>query len=303
VRPVRYAAIGCGRVFERIHLPALLAAPDVRLVAVYDADPARAAESAAAAGGDVAVAPSVAALLSSGVDAVSVCTPNDSHVGYVLDAVAAGAAVLCEKPLAHRLDDARRLAGSLPPGARVAVNLPYQLHPLNDLVAAALAGCTEATFTFTTPGARLWRPRTDWYGDAARAGGGALLDLGVHVLALLATLFGAPGEVRSCALRGGPPEDAATLSVRYGTATVEVTIDRTRPRFAMELRATTPAGEVTYDVRAGHATLPDGSRHTAELAIETAAVAAFARGDRAPGVATALAAEETAWAAYALAGA
>ena len=43
------------------------------------------------------------------VDLVDVCTPGDSHLAIVLGAAAAGKAILCEKPLANNLDEARQM--------------------------------------------------------------------------------------------------------------------------------------------------------------------------------------------------
>ena len=40
------------------------------------------------------------ALLESGIDAVSVCTSNDSHAAIAIQALRAGKHVLCEKPMA-----------------------------------------------------------------------------------------------------------------------------------------------------------------------------------------------------------
>jgi predicted dehydrogenase len=46
------------------------------------------------------------------VDLVDICTPGSSHVDIALASLAAGKHVLCEKPLANSLDEARRMAGA-----------------------------------------------------------------------------------------------------------------------------------------------------------------------------------------------
>jgi predicted dehydrogenase len=38
-------------------------------------------------------------------DVVSICSPDDTHVGYLRRALEVGAHILCEKPLSHKLDD------------------------------------------------------------------------------------------------------------------------------------------------------------------------------------------------------
>ena len=44
------------------------------------------------------------------IDAVSICTPNDSHAEIAIAALKAGKHVLCEKPIASSLEDAVKMA-------------------------------------------------------------------------------------------------------------------------------------------------------------------------------------------------
>ena len=43
------------------------------------------------------------------VDAIDICTPGDSHLPIALAAAEAGKPILCEKPLANTLDEARQM--------------------------------------------------------------------------------------------------------------------------------------------------------------------------------------------------
>lgn len=97
---LRIAVIGAGRIGQ-VHAAAVAAHPRARLVAV--ADPvAEAAERLAATHG-VRAATTVGDVLGEDVDAVVVGSPTDHHVDQVVAAVAAGKAVLCEKPVASTL--------------------------------------------------------------------------------------------------------------------------------------------------------------------------------------------------------
>lgn len=80
--------------------------PGAELVAVYDSDPARAAEVAAAHGAKVA---SSIEALAEMVDAASIVTPTVTHleVGTIL--LEKGVHVMIEKPLAETLDEAKAL--------------------------------------------------------------------------------------------------------------------------------------------------------------------------------------------------
>jgi 1,5-anhydro-D-fructose reductase (1,5-anhydro-D-mannitol-forming) len=77
-------------------------------VSVLSSNAARGAAYAEANGVPVSTT-SFAALLKSGVDAVYIATTNELHKAQTLAAASAGVHVLCEKPLALTLKDARRM--------------------------------------------------------------------------------------------------------------------------------------------------------------------------------------------------
>jgi 1,5-anhydro-D-fructose reductase (1,5-anhydro-D-mannitol-forming) len=79
------------------------------IVSVLSSDAARGA-AYAEANGIPASTTSLAKLLSSGVDAVYIATTNELHKKQTLAAAKAGIHVLCEKPLALTLKDARQMA-------------------------------------------------------------------------------------------------------------------------------------------------------------------------------------------------
>src|SRR5437764_9059002 len=47
------------------------------------------------------------------IDVVDICTPNDSHVEMAIAAARAGKAILCEKPLARNVAEARRMVDAV----------------------------------------------------------------------------------------------------------------------------------------------------------------------------------------------
>lgn len=97
-RAVRVGLVGCGRLAEVGYVPALRVARGVRLVGVAEPDPSRRANIAALAGG-VPGYPDAAALLDAGgLDALVLATPVAAHLDGARLAVAAGVAVLVEKP-------------------------------------------------------------------------------------------------------------------------------------------------------------------------------------------------------------
>ena len=276
-RPLRYGIVGAGRVAQRFHLPAVTDHADFALVAVCDANLDQARATVGAAGAGVLFTDRLDEFFESGrPDVVAVCTPNDAHLEPVLGAVAANAAVLCEKPLARDLAEARRLVAAAA-GAVLGVNLPYRFHPLLPVFRRELgAGPRHVTLTFTTAGQRLWRPVTKWYGDPARAGGGALLDLGPHALDILTALFGAVEEVERCRLGDGAVEERVEADLRFAAASAHLLIDRASRTVGLTVEARSEDRTVTLDLRRNEVRTADGVVATAAgVAIERAAVDRF----------------------------
>lgn len=246
--PVRYGVVGCGRVFQRLHLPCVVERTDVELVAACDADPSLARSTLGDRDG-VLITSDLDEFLAQRLDIVAVCTPNDAHTAPVLTAIAAGAAVLCEKPLAANLDEARRIAEAATP--RVGVNLPYRFHELLPRLRDALPdGELSIELEYRTSGLRLWRPMTRWYDDRARAGGGALLDLGPHALNLLETVFGRP-TLEACRVDTPGLEEHAELDLVFPAGRARLRVDRAARIGGVTLTVRSPGDTLTLDLRRG----------------------------------------------------
>jgi myo-inositol 2-dehydrogenase / D-chiro-inositol 1-dehydrogenase len=104
--PIGVGVLGAGFI-GRIHALNLARDARVTLVGIADAVPAAAARLAAEV--RTAALPDLAALLHAGAAAVYITTPNTHHVEPVLAALAHGAHVFSEKPMATSLDGARRI--------------------------------------------------------------------------------------------------------------------------------------------------------------------------------------------------
>ena len=106
-RKLRVGVVGCGQI-GRMHADAVKSSPVGDLTAVCDVEIGRAQE--AAIGTDARCYASLTELLAkSPIDVACVATPDHLHVEPVMEAIAAGCDVFCEKPLALTLEEAVRM--------------------------------------------------------------------------------------------------------------------------------------------------------------------------------------------------
>ncbi|MEO3860597.1 Gfo/Idh/MocA family oxidoreductase [Acrocarpospora sp. B8E8] len=107
--PVRMALIGCGRIAQVAHLPALEKADGVELVSVCD--PSAEVARGVARRYDLAMAGTDPADIwgDDSVEAVIVAAPDRFHYALAADALKAGKHVLVEKPLASSVREAEAL--------------------------------------------------------------------------------------------------------------------------------------------------------------------------------------------------
>lgn len=105
---MRLGLVGYGQGGRYFHAPFIAAAQGIELVGVV----ARAAETIARVKADlpdVKIYPSLSAMLADGVDAVTITTPPATRRELVLEAIAAGVAVIADKPFAPSAEVAREL--------------------------------------------------------------------------------------------------------------------------------------------------------------------------------------------------
>ena len=102
---VKVAVIGCGTIAKGQHIPAYMKNEQVEIVYFCDIIKERAEAAVEKNGCGIAVTDYKQVLADPQIDAVSVCTPNKMHSIITIDALKAGKHVLCEKPAARTLDE------------------------------------------------------------------------------------------------------------------------------------------------------------------------------------------------------
>ncbi len=195
---LKVAVIGLGAWGTRAHLAGLTARDDVEVVAIVEPDE-REAKAAAARYEVTRVEASAAPLWADprGFDAVVIATPVDTHYRLVLDALAAGRHVLCEKPLAFDLPQAEEMEqGAQTAGVVARMGFLFRFSPvvarMKRLVDEGYIGELRG-FEFHSVSAQFIdpaRPR-HWKMERARANGGVFAEYGSHGIDL-ALWFGGP---------------------------------------------------------------------------------------------------------------
>ncbi|HEV3012362.1 MAG TPA: Gfo/Idh/MocA family oxidoreductase, partial [Actinomycetota bacterium] len=104
--PVRLALVGCGRIAQVAHLPAVEKAEGVELVAVCDPSAAVAGSVAGRYGLSAAYTDQGSVLADGSVEAVLIAAPDRFHHGLATEGLRAGRHVLVEKPLAATVREA-----------------------------------------------------------------------------------------------------------------------------------------------------------------------------------------------------
>src|SRR5713226_2802887 len=105
---IKTAVIGTGFV-GRVHVEAIRRLGEVELAAIADVSEELARKFGEQLGVDRAVGDYRQLLREPDLRAVHVCVPNNMHYPVVKDAINAGKNVLCEKPLAASVAEAREL--------------------------------------------------------------------------------------------------------------------------------------------------------------------------------------------------
>jgi predicted dehydrogenase len=178
-------AVSYARALTRLGVEVLASDPDHRSrPAGETGGPALAAELG------VPYVDSYAGLLAWRPDGVIVCSENARHRELVELAAGSGAAVLCEKPLATTLEDARAMIDACA-GVALMVAYPVRFSPAFAALTAAHAGggLGEVKAVTGTNNGQLPAGSRAWFVDQELAGGGALMDHTVHLADLLDALF------------------------------------------------------------------------------------------------------------------
>lgn len=195
-KPLRVGVAGCGQYARALHIPGYVNCPKARLVALYNhrldtvADLRRKYP-------DAEMYDDYERFLdSSGVQAISICSPNALHAKMTISALKRGIHVLVEKPMAVTLTEAQAMietahkSGALLMVSQTERYVPRQRKAFQIIQSGVLGRIFQVRTTLGHSGPLDWSPRGRWFVTAKLAGTGVIGDLGVHQADLLRYLTG-----------------------------------------------------------------------------------------------------------------
>lgn len=205
----RIGFVGLGWI-GRKRLDALTAdsCADFEVAALVDSDADR-LRAAAAAHPEASVGSAIDALLDEGLDAVVIATPNGLHANQAVACLERGMAVFCQKPLATTLSDVQRVLSAARAADRLlGIDFCYRhITGMEVLRRRLSSGALGDVIAVSLVFHNAYGPDKSWCRSPALAGGGCLLDLGVHLLDLALWVQGMPPteRVRSRLFAHGQP--------------------------------------------------------------------------------------------------
>lgn len=193
---MKVAVIGCGAIANTAHIPAYIKNPEAEIAYFCDIIPERAEKAVETYGCGKAVTDYHEVIADPEVEAVSVCTPNNVHAPIAIDCLRAGKNVLCEKPAARTYAEALEMQKVQHETGKV-LNIGV-VNRFNDSVnrikeyidSGKLGDVFHVYVSFRSH--RSIPGLGGAFTTKAIAGGGALIDWGVHFLDIVMYCCGDP---------------------------------------------------------------------------------------------------------------
>lgn len=220
-QPLKWGVAGCGRFLETTFLPTLKQNRKSKLVSVYSSNFLRAKEIAEKFSAEN-FHNSFQEFLKEDFDALYISSKNSDHFWQVIEAAKAGKNILCEKPLALNSKQIKEMIEVCKQyNVKLAVNYVYRFHPLiikaKELIDKQFLGkiiYISANYNVNyTPGDNFRFVKSE-------SGGGALRDIGTHMIDLLTYLGGNFSQVKGYVdnvLYNSEVEDSALAIVKFDT--------------------------------------------------------------------------------------
>lgn len=221
-RKTRVAVVGVGNIAKSAHIPAYLANPYVDLVAIVDVNEKQLSQ----VGKKFKVKKTYTCVdklfENEEIDALSICTPPNSHAEIALKAFNYGANVLCEKPLATNIDDGKKMVSAAKKCKKFFMIgfhrrfLPNYQRARKNILSGRLGHVYCVQDNFIEPNPLLAYSKSRWFFEENI--GGVILDIAPHVFDMLNYMyddFPIAISAQSSTHFGQPVEDCFVFSLEY----------------------------------------------------------------------------------------
>ncbi|MEN2984983.1 MAG: Gfo/Idh/MocA family oxidoreductase [Dictyoglomaceae bacterium] len=193
---IRVGIVGAGGIARHLHIPRYKKIPDVEVVAIADSDKDRAEILAQEFNIPKIYYNYEEMFEKENLTAISVCTPNYLHAPVTISALNRGIHVLCEKPMATSVKEAEDMVEASKKSGRILmIGQTQRFRPFNSAL-KRLIEKGELGEIYYARGSLLRRKGIPgigtWFTTKEMAGGGCLLDIGVHILDIVWWLMGMP---------------------------------------------------------------------------------------------------------------
>ncbi|MGO4180206.1 oxidoreductase [Paenibacillus sp. FSL A5-0031] len=196
MKPIQIAVIGTGSISSS-HLDSYKKNPNANIYAVCDLNEERVKAAAEKYGAEKIYTDYHELLADPVIEAVSICTWNNTHAEISIAALKAGKHVLVEKPLCRTVEDALLVQEAVEQSGKLLQVGFVRRYDTSAQLIRAMADrgeFGEIYFAKASTLRRLGNPG-GWFSDIERSGGGPLIDIGVHVIDLCWYLMGRPKPV------------------------------------------------------------------------------------------------------------
>ncbi len=198
---MNFGIIGCGKIFDR-HADAIGKIPEANLCAITDISNERLTKFAKRYNISNAYKNYVDLLANDEIDVVVVCTPSGLHPLVSISALRAGKHVVCEKPMALNIADAKKVNETAKAEGRVFFEVKQNRYtPAIQALKSLIDDGSLGTLLMGNITVRWNRPQAyydsnDWYGTISMDGG-VVLNQAIHHIDLLQWICGKPLSVLS----------------------------------------------------------------------------------------------------------
>jgi predicted dehydrogenase len=193
---LKVGVIGAGSISE-FHIKPYLANKEVKLIALCDINEGRLAEKGQLYGISQLYTDYKELMENDEIDAVSICTWNNSHAEIAIAALKSDKHVLVEKPLCMTVEEALEVEVAVEESGKVLQVGFVRRHGDNAMLLKKFidnGDLGDIYYAKTSCLRRLGNPG-GWFSDRTKSGGGPLIDLGVHMIDICWYFMGKPRPV------------------------------------------------------------------------------------------------------------